>query len=248
MQQNFKHWTLPNSPDTEDGGVGSTPSGSDQPSPESPGATPDPNAGLKKALESERKIRSEFEQKLKLLERQLKAFEGIDPELAKRAQELQAQQEEMLQRESKLRAEIEASYQPQLAEAKKREAEKEAELQRFKLDVQLEKAFFEQGGFPGEFEPVALALRSRAKLEPNGSIKVLDKSGNPMFVNGEPATIADLIADLQKTEVWFARHFKGYEASGMGLGGSAMGGVNDPSLSNLPPWERVAALRAKQGK
>lgn len=200
---------------------------------------------LMAALQKERDARSSAEKEAKQYRAQVDAFSGVDPELAKKAQQILAQQEEFAQRESKLKAEIEGQYQPKLSEAQKQIAETEAKLLNYQRDVTLEREFVRAGGFEGEFQAIAHALRDRVQLGVNGEQKILDFKGQPAFVKGEPMTLSQLIEEMKTTQLWFARHFKGHQSSGAGLNGSARGTTFDPSLQGLSSWQKVERQRSQ---
>lgn len=219
------------------------------------GGGSDPNAGggenesekLLKALQAEREQRKQFEKDAKTFKAQLEAFNGLDPDLARKAKEILAQQEEWAQKESKIRSDVEQTYTPKLQELEKSKTAAEQALLNYKRDVTLEREFNKAGGFAGEFEDVAGRLQGRVTIDPTtGELKVLDKAGKPSFTKGEPTTIAQLISELKGENLGFARHFKGNEGSGAGLNGSGKYNSGDPSLSGLSAWEKVERMRAAQ--
>lgn len=199
------------------------------------------------ALKKERELNGATQKELKALKAQLEAFSGVDPELAKKAQAILQQQEEWSQRESKMRDELEQTYQPKLSELEKRAIAAEQGLQNYKRDVVLEREFHKAGGFQGEFEAIAHALQPYVRFNPKGELEVVGKDGQREFHKGEPMTIAQKIEQIKADQIWFARHFKAAEGSGAGLSGNGRGGAIDPSLSGLPAWEQVARMRAQKG-
>lgn len=197
-------------------------------------------------------------QRANQLEKQLKALGNIDPDVARRAQEILQQQQEWGEREEKLRAEIDGQYRPKLDEYNRKEQayqqqlqQKQSELLNFKRDTLLSREFVKAGGFDGEFEEIAHRLQSRTRLNPEtDELEVVDGQGKRVYSMDDPSkpmSIAQLIEQLKKENIGFARHFKGFEVGGMGLSGSGKGGGNDPALSGLNPWDRLAKLR-EQGR
>ncbi len=133
---------------------------------------------LLKALKSEREARKNNEKSLKEKAAQLAQLEGIDPEVYAK---LQAESSKRAELEAELAGKvgaIEKSYADQLAAAK---ADQEtANTQVFELQKQwaFEKAFAGAGGRGGEFTELAYTkLRDQFKLEDDGSVAVIDKSG-----------------------------------------------------------------------
>lgn len=202
------------------------------------------DGGLK-ALQTEREQRKALEKQLKAVQQQLKAFEGIDPDLAREAKAIAAQQEEWAQKESLLKEEVAAQYQPQVQQAKQEAQAAREALLNYQRDNALEKAFYSADGLPGEFDAVAPALRDRVQMGEKGELKIFDEKGSPFFVKGEPATLSDLLSDVIEKTPWVARHFKGNDSPGFRVNGSGDYSRANPQLSNLPAWERVRLSRQK---
>jgi hypothetical protein len=199
------------------------------------------------ALNKERDLNKETQKQLKALQTQLEAFKDIDPELARKAKQLLAEQEEWAQKESKFKADAEAAFAPKIQELEKARTEAEQTLLNFKRDVVLEREYIKANGFPGEFEDVAAKLQSRVQIDPaTGELKVFDKAGKPSFTKGEPTTIAQLIAEMQSENLGFARHFKGSEGAGAGLNGNGKYVGGDPAFRGLSAWEKVERMRQER--
>jgi hypothetical protein len=212
---------------------------------------PDPNSETAIAtLQKERSARKELEKKLRTLEGQLQAFNGIDPDKAREAERIAKEIEERSQWESKIKAEIEAQYQPKISEYQKQLDERDRALVDYQRDNALEKSFYAAGGYEGEFDAIAHLLRGRVQAVREGgsvSFRVLDGKGQPMYVKGDPATMQDLVDDLKTHNMAFARHFRGSEKAGFGITGNGAG-VPPGSLDGLDPWEKVARLRELKGR
>lgn len=133
---------------------------------------------LLKALKSEREARKSNEKALKEKASQLAQLEGIDPETYAR---LQAESAKRAELEAELAAKvgsIERTYADQLAAAKAQQEEAASKVQELQKQWAFEKAFSEAGGRPGEFTELAYTkLRDQFKLEDDGTVAVVDKSG-----------------------------------------------------------------------
>lgn len=220
-----------------------------------PATPPSGDAGLGdngiKALQTEREQRKQAETQLKTLQAQLRAFEGIDPEKAKEAQKAAERIQEIEAQQAKLRADLEAEYKqkydPQLEQQRQLATQAQQELQDYKRDVLLERAFIQADGFPDSFRYAALDLQARTRLTDKGAIEVLDAEGNPAYVadNGKsrPMTAAELIQELAEQNHGFARHFKGNDSPGFALKGQGDYSQGNPAMASMPAWERVRLQR-----
>ncbi|MEO1208582.1 MAG: hypothetical protein AAFX78_03485 [Cyanobacteria bacterium J06638_20] len=226
------------------------------PAPEpTPATPPEPlqQPGLD-ALRTER-------QRAKQLEQQLKAFEGIDPEKYREAMAIAQNQQEWAQRESELKSEFEKQYTPQIQERDTQIQVHRAALANYYADVVAEQAFLGANGIPGEFAAIAPTVQQRIqvdtsqlKFDPSGrldqssvKVQILDATGQPMFVEGKPAQMSDLLKELAEQHTWIARHFKGNDSPGLQLGGKGDYSAGNPAMKNLPAWERVNLQRQNAG-
>jgi multidrug efflux pump subunit AcrA (membrane-fusion protein) len=224
----------------------STPVAPPAPEPANNGPTPQDLENLRKALEAERKQNRQAQA-------QLKAFEGIDPDGAKRALEIAAKQQEWEEAQAKLKADTEAEiksrYEPTIAQQQQQLAEAQQALADYKRDTQLERAFLEQGGFADGFEYARIDLQQRVRLKDNGSLEVLNAKGEPDWVadkgSSRPKTLGELIAELKATNNRFARQFKASDRAGFGINGNGMGTASG-EFADLPAWERVNRMRRAQ--
>ena len=133
---------------------------------------------LKKALNSEREARRANEKSLKEKAAQLEQVKDIDPEIHRQLLAAEAKRAELEAETAARVGAIEKSYAAQLAAAK--EAEEAASIQVHELQKQyaFERAFHEAGGRGGQFTDLAYSkLSDKFKLEPDGSVAVVDKSG-----------------------------------------------------------------------
>lgn len=219
--------------------------------------SPSPTSDVEKltgALSKEREQRAAAEKQAKQFQKQLEAFSGVDPELARKANEILQQSQQWEEREAKLRADVDGQYRPKLDEYdrqvkayEQKLSESQSALLNYRRDSVLEREFGKAGGFEGEFEAVASALRGRTRLNPeSGELEVLGEDGKRLYSKDDPskpATVGQLIQQLQKEQLWFSRHFKGYESGGAGINGNGRGGSGDPNWEKLPAWEKVSRMR-----
>lgn len=133
---------------------------------------------LLKALKSEREARKAGEKSLKDKSSQLEQLKGIDPE---QYAKLQAESAKRAELEAELGAKVESiekSYADQLAVAKQQQEAATSQVQHLQLQWAFEKQFAQAGGRPGEFTELAFSkLRDQIKLEDDGNVAVVDKSG-----------------------------------------------------------------------
>lgn len=206
--------------------------------PSNPGQDPNSETAYATMLK-EREARKQAEKEYKALQKQLEAFKGIDPSEYQKAMEAYQKQAEFERKQAEIQAEIEAKlqqkYEPELEKYRQQLAQTQQQFTDYQRDRVLESAFYDAGGFPGEFEPAALALRGRVTLE-NGQVVVLEPDGKtPAYVadkgQSRPKTVKELIADLQAEHIWFARHFKASERPGFGQAnfGTALTPDADPN-------------------
>jgi hypothetical protein len=220
------------------------------------GETPEDPETVLATMEKERRSRQEAEKRVRLLTRQLAAFkglEGVDPEKYRQAIANADRYEELERQQAELRANIEAEfqqkYEPQLRKQQAIAAEQEQKLLNLQRDTVLEKEFYAAGGFPGEFEPAALALRGRVQVK-DGQVIVLEPDGKtPAYVadrgQSRPKEVAELIEELKST-TWFARHFKGSDKPGFGPLGTPGGVTANPDASRDEIWGAVDREREKR--
>jgi hypothetical protein len=200
----------------------------------------DPNSETAYAtMLKEREARKQAEKEYKALQKQLEAFKGIDPSEYQKAMEAYQKQAEFERKQAEMQAELEAKiqqkYEPQIEQYRQQLAQTQQQFTDYQRDRVLESAFYDAGGFPGEFEPAALALRGRVVLE-DGKVVVLEPDGKtPAYVadkgQSRPKSVKELIADLMAEHIWFARHFKSSERPGFGQSspGVQVGADADPN-------------------
>lgn len=211
---------------------------------------------VRDTMKKERDRANTLDKELKVIKRQLEAFSGIDPEAAKRAIAEAEQAEEM---ERRLTADIEKRFAPQIdkmttenQQLQQQNQQLQQRYDNYRRDTLLEQSFYAAGGLPGEFVAIASALQPRVGFNDKGELLVVDSEGKPELVvegtQSKPKTIKGLIEELKSDpqHLWFARHFKGNDKPGFGT--NSFDSASDPAFANMSPWERVAAIREKQGK
>jgi hypothetical protein len=187
---------------------------------------PTETAGLKAAFQKER----EWKEKA---EKSLKAFEGVDPEEAKR---LKAEFEQIAAdklkskgdwdtREKQLKEQLaadltkrETHFQTELKTREDRIAKLQTSLEKSLIEAQATSAIAAAKGVPELLLPHVMS--SVKVVEENGEFvaRVLDAQGQPRIANvkGDPFTIAHLVDEMKGNKV-FGRAF---EASGAGGSGA----------------------------
>jgi hypothetical protein len=203
---------------------------------------PTETAGLKSALEKERKAKSDFEKSLKV-------FEGIDAEEAKRlkAEAEQAaadrlkskgdwdtreqQLKERLQTDLKTR---ETHFQTELQTREERIGKLQASLEKSLIEAQATAAIAAAKGVPELLMPHVMRLVK--VVEENGEFvaRVLDAQGQPRIANvkGDPFTVANLVEEMKANAV-YGRAFDASTAGGSGAGQSGGGRNGVKTVSHL---------------
>lgn len=133
---------------------------------------------LLKALKSERAANKTNEKSLKEKASQLAQLEGIDPEVHARLLAESAKRAELEAETAARVGAIEKSYADQLAAAKRDQEEAATQVLELQKRYAFEAAFGAAGGRSGEFADLAYTkLRDEFKLEDDGSVAVIDRSG-----------------------------------------------------------------------
>jgi hypothetical protein len=135
-------------------------------------------------------------------------------------------------------------------ELKKREDTIESFKQKFtqtRTESLLDMAIAENKGVKELLKPL-LKDRVRASLgESDVEIEILNDDGKPMFVDGRPATVNDLLASMKKNPI-YARAFEGSGSQGTGArqsNGSGSGSViTDPKHPQYSLQAHMAWLKS----
>lgn len=205
---------------------------------------------LLKALKAERESRKTYEKELREKSAQLEKFAEINPNEYRRLQEEAAIAERERLAAEERTALLEEKYGSQAAEARKKAEEYQAQLMDFRKRYALEKVFFAAGGRTDAeggvsfFDLLADRLGGNFRLEPNGTVTVVDGNGDPILDPDTGKRIApeEYLASY-KTHPIFGTFFKGAKGSGAGLGygGTDANGVTTQDLSSLSPSDLFEA-------
>jgi hypothetical protein len=158
----------------------------------------------KKALAAERQRAEDLEKKVTRLERQAKAFEGLNPDAYREALEKHRQAEERLQELETIanaRAmEKEQTYTKQLQESKTREATLAKQLQEIQVKGAVRDAFLAIGGKREKdgagrvpFDLFMAATGASYALDESGDVYVVDAKGAPVINENGRVPLADWV-------------------------------------------------------
>ncbi len=172
---------------------------------------------LLKALRAERDLNKANSRALKEAKTQLQKLESVDPDLHARLVAESAKRAE-LEAETAARVQsIEKSYGEQLATAKQQQEAASQQVQHLQKQWAFEKAFTEAGGRSGRFTELAFReLGERVKLEADGSLAVVDKSGAYVLEDGKRVKPAEWLKAYKSDEV-VGYWFQAERGSGSGL-------------------------------
>jgi hypothetical protein len=172
---------------------------------------------LLSALRSERKARKDNEKQLKEMATQLEQLKGIDPE---QHAKLQAEAAKRAELEAALKDQIgsiEKTYAAQLAEADA--SKKKANLQVLELQKRhaFEQALATAGGRGGKWTDTVYAeLGGQFKLEEDGTVSVVDKSGAYVLEDGKRIKPEAYLKGF-KSDDFLGYAFKPERGAGSGL-------------------------------
>lgn len=197
---------------------------------------------LLKALKSEREARKLYEKEVKEKAAVLEKFQDINPEEYRQLQEevaLAAREKAAVEERTAL---LEEKYGSQAAEAVKARDSANRELQEFRKRYALEKVFFSAGGRTDSadgvsfFDMLANQIGGRFRLESDGSITVVDSTGDPVLdkETGKRINPEDYLGQF-KTHPIYGTFFKGNKGSGAGIGygGTDANGMTTEDLGSL---------------
>lgn len=162
---------------------------------------------LLKALRAERDLNKANAKALKEAKTQLQKLESVDPDLHAKLVAESAKRAE-LEAETAARVQsIEKSYGEQLAAAKQQQENAATQVQHLQKQWAFEKAFAEAGGRGGRFTELAFReLGEQVKLEPDGSLAIVDKAGAYVLEDGKRVKPAEWLKQFKGDEVvgyWF---------------------------------------------
>lgn len=201
--------------------------------------TTDDVAGLKSALDAERKRRAQFE-------RQAKQFEGIDAEQAKKLLEDTHKAEEEKAKAAGQWENWKAQMQATHESEKKTLADQIAALER-DLNEQMVTATAMQSIAAEKGVPALLLPHIGAQVvveHGKREVRILDASGNVRYgKNGAPLTIAERVMEMKADPV-FGRAFDATGAGGSGAeNNTRTGNARGIDWSKLSPTERLKTAR-----
>lgn len=197
---------------------------------------------LLKALKAERESRKTYEKELREKAAQLEKFAEINPNEYRRLQEEAAIAERERIAAEERTSLLEEKYGSQAAAANKRAEQFQSELSEFRKRYALEKVFFSAGGRTDAadgvsfFDMLADRLGGNFRLEPNGSVTVVDGNGDPVLDADTGKRIApEEYLGTFKNHPIYGTFFRGAKGSGAGIGfgGTDASGLTTEDLSNL---------------
>ena len=201
---------------------------------------------LLKALKAERDARKQYEREVKETKAHLERFADINPEEYNKLQEEAAEAARLQAQWGEARDAIETKYSTQAQEARKEAEAATAALAAYKKQYALEKVFNAAGGRTDSvdgvsfFDLMAGQLGSNFRHEADGSLTVVDQSGDPMLdkESGKRITPEDFLSSYKHHPV-FGTFFKGAKGSGAGIG---YGGTDANGL----PVEDMTGLSSEE--
>ena len=180
---------------------------------------------LLKALKAEREARKQYEKDLKETKANLDRFAEINPDEWQKLQEEAAEAARMQAQWGEVRDAMESKYSSQAQEAIRRADAAEAGLANYRKKYALEKVFNGAGGRTDAvdgvsfFDLMAEQVGSSFRHEPDGTLTVVDASGDPIIdkETGVRITPEDHMSSFKRHPV-FGTFFKGAKGSGAGIG------------------------------
>mgnify|MGYP001302082281 FL=1 len=180
---------------------------------------------LLKALKAERESRKQYEKQVKEQAAQLERFADVNPDEWSSMQAELAKASQLQQQFSESRDAIELKYSQQAEASAKEAAASKTALQEYQKKYALEKVFNEAGGRTDSadgvsfFDMIAQQVGGNFRLEPDGSLTVLDSGGDPVLdkESGKRITAQDYIG-AYKTHPIYGTFFKGTKTGGAGIG------------------------------
>jgi DNA-binding transcriptional MerR regulator len=169
-------------------------------------------AGLKTALQKERKTAGELEKQTKAWKNLGKTPEEIAELLE--AQEARAQTDAERKGEwDKLRAQMNEKHAKELSTKEETINQMRRRLESELVDAKAVSAIAAAKGVPDLLLPI---VQRQVKVDENFNVVVVDAKGDPRVnVKGEPLNITDLIAEMRASEI-YGRAFEGSGQSGSG--------------------------------
>jgi hypothetical protein len=197
---------------------------------------------LLKALRSEREARKIYEKEVKEKSALLEKFADVDPTKFRQLEQEAAAAAAAKAQADERTALLEEKYGAQAAEAMKKAESANKELLDFRKRYALEKVFFAAGGRTDSqdgvsfFDLLANQIGGQFRLESDGSVTVVDMSGDPVLDSdsGKRINPEDYLSQFKNHPI-YGTFFKGHKGSGAGIGygGTDSNGVMTDDLSSL---------------
>lgn len=197
---------------------------------------------LLKALKAEREARKQYEKDLKETKASLDRFAEINPDEWQKLQEEAAEAARMQAQWGEVRDAMENKYSSQAQEAIRRADAAEAGLANYRKKYALEKVFNSAGGRTDAvdgvsfFDLMAEQVGDSFRHEPDGTLTVVDASGDPIIdkETGVRITPEDHMVSFKRHPV-FGTFFRGAKGAGAGIGfsGTDANGATIEDLSQL---------------
>lgn len=186
-------------------------------------------SGLKSALQKERERARELEKKYGHIK-------DVDPEEYARLKK-EAEDRATLDAEKKgqfdlLKGQLVEKHQKEIEVVTGKVSAMQAALEKHLVDAVATYAIAEAKGVPALLLPHVKAAVKVVEVNGQYTVQVVDANGNERIMDGKgtPMSIADLVADMKKSDV-FGRAFEGTGATGGGAAGSRGGNNNAKSMS-----------------
>ena len=197
---------------------------------------------LLSALKKEREARKIYEKDARDKEQQLERFKDVNPAEYQKLQEEAAAAAAAQAAAMERTALLEEKYGSQAAEATKKAEFAQAELQEFRKKYALEKVFIGAGGRTDSadgvsfFDMLVIQLGNKFRLEPNGTVTVIDANGDPVLDSdsGKRIDPSEYLATYKSHPV-YGTFFKGAKNPGLGLGygGTDASGIPEEDFDEL---------------
>lgn len=201
-------------------------------------------AGLKSALEKERKEAREASKQVKAWQALGKTPDEIHALLdaQRKAEEASAEKNGEW---DKLKAQMLEQHQRERDQLEAKSRAKDAAIERHLIDAQATAAIASAKGVPALLLPHVKAAARVVEEDGEYVVRVVDDKGNPR-VNGKGdyLSIADLVSEMRQSEV-FGRAFDAEGRTGGGAGSSTAGGakvIAQAAFDALSPKQRAAKM------
>jgi len=201
---------------------------------------------LLKALKAEREARKQYERDLKETKANLEKFAEINPEEYTKLQAEAAEAARVQAQFGEAKEAIELKYSKQAEASAQEAAAAKAALQDYQKKYALEKEFYSAGGRTDSadgvsfFDMMAQQIGGSFRQEADGSLTVVDSSGDPVLdsESGKRISASDFIASYKHHPI-YGTFFKGAKGAGAGIGygGTDANGMATEDMTSLSATE-----------